>query len=328
MIQGLSSMSEMIGAQIYVTEITKPPVQYPAVTFIGIAAGVGGSFALFIAFLVTSIGLNWRAAFWLGSAIAAIGTVARTKLRETPEFVDMKRRKKKEIEEAEIDDATRALKLSQIKKLIKREEINKQTLAACFSVYCGWPVTFYLAFMYFNPILKGVYGYSSENIIFHNFLLSLILVVYGLFTAALSYKTPPLKIMKIRAGLFLILALLLPTLITYTYRWSHIFFLQVTLLILNLGDLPGEAILIKHFPIFKRFTATSFLYALTRAIMYVVTSFGLVFLTGVGLYGLWIILLPITLGFLWGIRHFEKLEGLRPSKPSKVTNDRVRSHAA
>jgi MFS family permease len=33
-LQGLSSMGEIMGAYVYVTEITKPPVQYPAVSFI------------------------------------------------------------------------------------------------------------------------------------------------------------------------------------------------------------------------------------------------------------------------------------------------------
>ncbi len=31
MLQGISSMGELVGAEIYVTEITKPPIQYPAV---------------------------------------------------------------------------------------------------------------------------------------------------------------------------------------------------------------------------------------------------------------------------------------------------------
>jgi len=38
MVQGLSSMGEIIGAEIYITEITKPPVQYPAVSFIAVAS--------------------------------------------------------------------------------------------------------------------------------------------------------------------------------------------------------------------------------------------------------------------------------------------------
>lgn len=62
-IQGLSSMGEIVGAQIYVTEITKPPVQYPAVAFIGVASDIGAMAALAISFLAIRSGLNWRIAF-------------------------------------------------------------------------------------------------------------------------------------------------------------------------------------------------------------------------------------------------------------------------
>ena len=63
--------------------------------------------------------------------------------------------------------------------------------------------------------------------------------------------------------------------------------------------------------------------------MYIVTSFGLVYLTRwFGHYGLWTIIFPVTLSFLWGVRHFEKLEGLRPDKTAAVPNDEVHSHAA
>ena len=41
-VQGLSSMGEIMGAQVYMTEMTTPPVQYPAVSFISVAASFGG----------------------------------------------------------------------------------------------------------------------------------------------------------------------------------------------------------------------------------------------------------------------------------------------
>jgi MHS family proline/betaine transporter-like MFS transporter len=40
-VQGLSSMGEIVGAQIYITEITKPPAQYPAVSLIRFASSIG-----------------------------------------------------------------------------------------------------------------------------------------------------------------------------------------------------------------------------------------------------------------------------------------------
>ena len=92
-VQGLSSMGEIIAAEIYVTEITTPPLQYPAVCFIALAASSGSVMALGVASLVTRFAFNWRIAFWVGACIAMVGSLARTRLRETPEFLAGKARR-------------------------------------------------------------------------------------------------------------------------------------------------------------------------------------------------------------------------------------------
>ncbi len=94
-IQGMSSMGEIIGAQIYLTETIKRPIQYPIVALLSLLAALGGVAALGIASLVTIYHTNWRYAFWFGALVAVIGTVARTSLRETPDFVNVKTRLKR-----------------------------------------------------------------------------------------------------------------------------------------------------------------------------------------------------------------------------------------
>jgi hypothetical protein len=82
-----------------------------------------------------------------------------------------------------------------------------------------------------------------------------------------------------------------------------------------LGSWPANGIFIKHIPVLKRMTAASFIYALSRALMHIITSFGLVYLTeGLGYYGIWVVIFPVTVGYIWGIRHFEILEGIRLPK--------------
>ncbi|WP_032112186.1 MFS transporter [Candidatus Paracaedibacter symbiosus] len=304
-IQGLSSMGEIMGAQIYVTEITKPPVQYIAVSFVSIASAIGSMAALAIASLVTHYQFNWRVAFWIGAAIAVIGSIARIRLRETPEFIE---KKNKRIKDGQVKNA---------KKDLEQEWGNLKTFMAYFFVFCGWPLTFYISYMYFNPTFKELYGYSAQDMIFHNFLLSITLCISSILWACLSLKIHPLKITKLKGKMGLALALLLPFLLLVASHPLYIFGLQILILNLTLGEIPSSAIFIKHFPILKRFTVTSFLYALTRALMYIITSFGLVYLTEIlGHWGLWIIMIPITMGFLWGICHFEKLENL--SNDSKL----------
>ncbi len=80
---------------------------------------------------------------------------------------------------------------------------------------------------------------------------------------------------------------------------------------------PAMPIIIKRYPVLKRFTYTSFMYALTRASMYVLTSFGLLYLIEIfGNVGVLFILIPFTLSFLWGVNYFEKLEN-KPVPTSK-----------
>lgn len=289
-VQGLSSMGEIIGSEIYVTEITKPPVQYPATAFISVASAVGAMAALGIAALVTKTGLEWRVAFWMGAGIAVVGSIARTRLRETPEFLAEKAKKKQS------NDKT-------------KEEILKKTIIAYFLIYCGWPISFYLSYIYFNPTLKDLFGYSSEDIILHNFFLSIVSVIASAVWAVMSYKRHPLQILKVRGIICLLFSLFLPIFIILCTNPFQIAILQSILLTFSLTGIPAAAVLIKHFPVLKRFTATSFLYAATRALMYIITSFGLVYLTeSFGHYGLLLIMIPVSIGFLYGVQHFEKLE--------------------
>ena len=83
---------------------------------------------------------------------------------------------------------------------------------------------------------------------------------------------------------------------------------------------PAVPIFLSHFPVFRRFTYASFTYALSRASMYVVTSFGLIYLTNwFGHWGLWVALVPSITAFAVGIHYFEKLERERGGQQSCLT---------
>ena len=71
---------------------------------------------------------------------------------------------------------------------------------------------------------------------------------------------------------------------------------------------PAFPILYKRFPVFKRFTCATMTFAISRALMCVVTSFGSIYLIEYfGNWGLWVILIPIIIGFAYGLLYFEKL---------------------
>jgi MFS family permease len=312
--QGISSMGEIIGAEIYLTETIQRPARYAASAFLDISTRLGGLFALGIAFFVTSSGLNWRLAFWVGAAIAIVGAFARTRLRETPEFLEMKRKWIKEETQKANLEADALLGTDEGEKLNAtwKEPVRIKTLTSFFLISCGYPLCFYLAFIYFNPILKENFGYSPADIIRHNFFLSLVPIIFGIFMTYLSYRVHPLKINKTRGifGIFLMISL--PFLIMNLTSPTQLFLIQASIVIGALEAVPSFAVFMSHFPLYRRFTFASLLWSLSRALMYVITSFSLIYLGSCfGYFGLWIITLPTAFGFLYGINHFKELERKR-----------------
>ncbi|MFU7501598.1 MAG: hypothetical protein ACJBCI_08215 [Candidatus Tisiphia sp.] len=74
---------------------------------------------------------------------------------------------------------------------------------------------------------------------------------------------------------------------------------------------PASAIFYKYFPIFKRFTYSSIVYALAHATISVVTSFGFIYCTKyMGQIGILCIMLPIVISYGFGIFYFAKLENI------------------
>jgi hypothetical protein len=101
----------------------------------------------------------------------------------------------------------------------------------------------------------------------------------------------------------------LPFLVSKVESSIQLFSIQACIVSLNLTGLPADAIFYYHLPIFRRFTLATVLYALSRTIMYIITSFGLVYLGMLfGNFGLWVLTLPITIGYILGVYHFEELE--------------------
>ncbi|MEI8296006.1 MAG: MFS transporter [Alphaproteobacteria bacterium] len=311
MVQGIATMGESMGAGIYLAESIARPASYPAVALICTAAAIGSLVSLGVASLVTSFLLNWRVAFWIGAVIAIIGAVARTRLRETPDFLEMKRKQLSQsiaelhrLENLEDGNVT-----TPQNPPVWRDPIKPRTLLSFFFIFCGYPLTFCLGFLYFNSILKGNFGYSANDIIIYNFFLSIILVVSSVFWSLLSYHVHPVKILKNRGYAALLLLLLLPFIMMVISNPVELFLLQAAIITLQLSSIPVDAVLFYHLPIARRFTYASFLFAAAQALMYIITAFGLVYLgSHWGHFGLWVITVPITLAFLYGACHFEHLE--------------------
>lgn len=308
-LQGLSSIGEIIGAEIYVTEITKPPVRYSAVGFIACASAIGSVVALTIASVVTTYGFNWRIAFWTGAGIAVIGSIARVRLRETPDFVNAKRRIKNTIK------GTCPYGSEKISKLLKsthhkwKGNISKKTTLSYFLLSCAWPVCFFFSYIYCGNMLKNTFGYTTEQVIHQNLILAIAEFISFLFLSFLVYRIHPLSILKTKFFIFFPFVLFLPWILDHISSPNILLCIQLFSVLFMITDVPAGGVIYTHFSVLKRFTYTSFLHAISRSVTYILTAFGLIYLTEwMGHYGLLVIMVPICIGFLYGINYFEKLE--------------------
>ena len=304
MLQGMSCVGEISGAELYLTETTKPPIQYSAVTSVTVFSVFGATVALALSSYVTSSGGNWRLAFLIGSLVAVIGFVARTALKETPDYVDAKRKAKIMLESCQstLDNA-------KIYKNIINEKVDISTILSYFSIRCAWPACFYFSFIYCGNLYKTLFGFDAGQVIYQNFLVSVFELAMAIFLLILGYFVYPLIILKIILIIYSFFILLSPVLLNNIYSPFVLLCIQVFSACFALGCIPASAILYKHFPIFKRFTYTSMLYAFSRIFMYGITSFGLIVLINYcGNYGFIILMMPIIVAYGIGIRHFEVLE--------------------
>lgn len=304
-IQSLSSFGEVIGAGLYITEITKPPIQYSAVSMTTVFAELGSVFSLIIATLSTIYGLNWRLAFLFGTIVALIGTVARMQLKESAEFANAKHRIKNKLQ----------IVNSKFKKLINapivNQKVNIYTVLSYIAIGTTGPLYFYFLYIHCGQILKILFHYKTSQIIQHNLLLNIVELCVTVLYTYLSYKIHPLKILKVRLIIFASSILALPYCLNNITSPFELLLLQSFITIFKTGTFPAVSVLYSHFPILARFRYISFSFAFIRAVMYVVTSFGLVYLTEIySNWGILMLFVPFLIIYRFGLYYFIRLEKL------------------
>ncbi len=299
--QGLCFMGQRIGAEIYLTEITKPPIQYSVVSIIEICMGFSAILALG-ALAVSALYelLTWRATFYFSSVLCLAIMFAQTKLKDTPEFAKAKIAAKI----AENDP-----KISRIiKKKFSDKSIYKTSLAL-FALHCTTPIYIYLNVIYFANVLRKEFSYSVEQIVIHNLYVSIIATFSMICFAYLANKIYPLSILAIRLTLTMVLIILLPILLDNLTSSNQLLFIQSFYAIVAVRLTPASAIFYKYFPVLMRFTSTAFIHIVSLASVTVFVSFGSVCLNNfIGNKCLWFIMIPLYVAYAYGLKHFWRLE--------------------
>lgn len=278
LLQGFSSVGELVGAMIYFTESSKPPRSYFYTAIVSLAAALGGTFALSVGalFLLMNQEEGWRIAFYFGASVALVGSVARSQLRETPEFLQGRQRKKQKI-------SINFLQLLPCKKTRKS-----------FLCYTGveWlrPICFYLAFIHLGEVLKNKIGLSNTELVLQNLYVAIVDSIGYFFYAWASLRFLPMAILKIRGALFLLFALMFPFIFNQSNSAMDIFLIQSCVVLLGEGATPAGALFLRAFPLIGRYTQASLSYAISRVVAALLASYGCVMFSeyygaeGIGLF--------------------------------------------
>jgi MHS family proline/betaine transporter-like MFS transporter len=318
MVQSASATAEGTGAELYLTESSKPPLQYTLVSSMSVFSALGGTFALGIATIAmnedifkNSMGVSsWRLAFLIGAGIALVGTIARSSLKEADEFSD----KKKQLEAR---FAENKIKGSELSDEFLKEKSPFRTSLAYFLIQCARPPGFYFVYIYCAELLKNECGYTMNEIIFDNFIVSIVDLVGLMAVTLLSYYFAPLKIIKSKLFLFFTMILFFPivlSIVSITDKGNWILLFQCLAALLVFDHIPASPIFYKYFPIFKRFTYTSLLTAFAKLGTYSIASFGLVYATDLlGYWGIFTIFVPAGIAFYFSVNYFQKLENAQKS---------------
>jgi len=300
-LQGMSSMGEVVGALLYLTESIKVPARYKAVALIPIFCDLGSMVALGVVTIFTSNGGNWRIAFGVGTVIALIGLIARTALRESTEFADARKRLAKLGEENNIN--------AKIEEIQKINTVDKKSIISLFLLECMWPLCFYVSYVYCGDVLTDNFGYSSEEAIRQNFYITIIGFIGSILMRQLCGVFHPLLILRFSLIVNFIVYLTLPFFLNSINDGFGIGIVQSVIVIFATDNKFAVSAIYPHFPVFNRFKSAAFLYAISRALTYVATSFGIVYLVSIfGNFGISLALLVVSTGVAFGLKHFIDLE--------------------
>ncbi|WP_341789809.1 hypothetical protein [Rickettsia endosymbiont of Polydrusus tereticollis] len=146
----------------------------------------------------------------------------------------------------------------------------------------------------------------------NNFYVSVAQLALMVLLVLLTFKFHPLKMLKVRAIIFLVAMPIGVYFLNNAATDFDIFKIQVLLIMTSITTSTATPIIFKSFPVFKRFTYTSVLYAFSTIFITIITSFGMVYLVNIlGNYGILLIMMPVGMAFYWGVTHFESLERLQ-----------------
>ena len=306
--QGFASIGETNASEIYIAENITIPKRYFSTALISYAGVIGTVISLFIVKLVLYFDLNWRFAFLFGTIILFLGLLIRLKFVESNEFLQTKNKLKIFLDiDIKQENAKQQITNRGLTSIL--HTATNRTKLAYFCVFCGWPISFYFSYVYCGNILQKSFGFTKAMVVHQNLILGLFNLL-GLFCwVYLTKFIHPLKILKFKLSLYFPFIFALPYLLTIANSSSFLLLIQVLVILLGNSTVPARGVFIMSFGTLERFKWSAGLNGVSHVLLYIITSFGMDYMNNIiGVYGVLVIFLVITIIYTWGILEFIKIE--------------------
>ncbi|MFQ3307520.1 MAG: MHS family proline/betaine transporter-like MFS transporter [Candidatus Midichloriaceae bacterium] len=287
-LQGVASLGEKMGAYVFVSESFKNPARCVIAGVVGVSSITGGLFALIIVSIIFWLDLNWRLAFAIGALVAGFGFLARSKLRETKDFISYRRKNTKKM----------------------HHKVSIKTKLAFFFTELHAPILFYIAIVYLINSVKKPLQLSLHDISNQNIKALLLNIIISLLIIKFVKKIHPIKIALLISYIFIIILPFLPYWISNTSNLVSLLCIQVIFISITRSTAGTlDAIQYKYFPIQSRFTYAVTIFGIANPLGKVIASFGLIFFTKYfEVYGILFIVVPTVIGYIISLHYFKKLE--------------------
>ena len=251
--QGMATGADYTGSMIYIAEQNN--INKSFVTSILVAMGFfGASLGMIISLLLSFIAApswGWRFSFILGAVVGIVICIMRLRMEESPSYTQTK--------------ALNQIEKNPILSAFKSDK--KQLIASCILGGTNL-VPIYLATVYMNVHLKGLFDSSMYAILIDNLVIFIIGGILVLSSSRLISRFGDVKVMTICMYWFIFLAI-------PVYSWSFSHLSIATLIFVQLFLIVGDSFQIsalatflpKLFPSSRRYSGLGFSYALGQAIL-------------------------------------------------------------
>jgi hypothetical protein len=271
---------------IYLTETLKGRAIFQGVGILILMCSVSCLVALFGINLAVQNIINWRLLFLVGISIFILSRYARTSLIASPNRLNG------------FDKKT-------------SKPIDKKRAIAAFSMELVQPIALFISIVGVNNILRNTYGYTELEIIHRNSTTVCYHMGYVLCAIfAVGYVNPyKLGMYRFLAGFLLMFCspLLVDTLDTLLWFQNLISFLLIS-------DICTVPIVYTNISKSHRFKITTLSFAISRAFIMIITSYGLIYAQPVlGKYTFIVFSMPCLISYYIAFRYFKSLDDLNPN---------------